>query len=396
MAKKIFIVSTAVFILGVIVLGGWWLSRRFQSNSPTKVDLQRKSSSENFTGNKKGNVSEKLNTENKKEAKGRLKKIIEGKIKGAIIYKNKLIYFNNNNFLKADLNGAGRVSVGSFPYRRIEAVKWSAKGDKVLVKDDSRFHLFNLTEGIDHELKVGIDEAIFNDKGDQLIYKYYDAKTGTGSLNVSDLSGDNWQLIDKLSLKKVNLALNPADSQKVAVFAVPDGLTLTQLFLVNLINRENQKIFEGRYGADFLWSPQGDKILVSYVQEKDKSRLVLGIMNSKGGEFQGLNFPTLVEKCVWSADNISIFCALPGKIPTQALMPNSWKKEDFYSQDTFWKINTQNGKKERILESEEITTELDASNLLLDQEERYLFFIDRRSGSLYRIELQGKEGKPEK
>ena len=138
---------------------------------------------------------------------------------------------------------------------------------------------------------------------------------------------------------------------------------------------------------DYLWSPDSKKLLVSYAQKRAGNRLVLAVTNEGGGELKGLNFFTSVKKCVWSGDSEHVFCGGMTGLPSQAVLPNDWQDDKYYSSDTFWKINTKNGEKARLLELEETPGELDGIDFFLDQNENFLFFTEKKSENLYRIAL---------
>ncbi len=116
--------------------------------------------------------------------------------------------------------------------------------------------------------------------------------------------------------------------------------------------------------------------------------MVLGIANENGGEYRGFRFATSVKKCAWSKDSRFVYCAMMGGFPSYAILPDEWEEGKYNSEDLFWKIDTESGKMERIIEKEEIPQVVDAVNLFLDKSEQYLFFIDRISGGLFRIAIK--------
>ena len=111
-------------------------------------------------------------------------------------------------------------------------------------------------------------------------------------------------------------------------------------------------------------------------------------MNYNGGEYKNLGLPTFISKCVWSKDNKTIYCALPGNIPTNSILPNDYKDQKFTTTDTFWKINTTTGEKNRLVETNDMPKNaLDASEFFLNTDESLLFFVNKIDKKLYRIVL---------
>jgi hypothetical protein len=150
---------------------------------------------------------------------------------------------------------------------------------------------------------------------------------------------------------------------------------------------EPQLLFNGKFGADYLWNPDGNYLLVSHTDKKDGAKMSLALLNSQGKDYKELNIPTFVSKCVWSKDNKTIFYALPGAIPETAVMPDDYLSGKVKTTDTFWKINIPTGEKTRLLELDQIKNQLDASNLFLNANESFLFFVNRLDNKLYKLAL---------
>jgi len=110
-------------------------------------------------------------------------------------------------------------------------------------------------------------------------------------------------------------------------------------------------------------------------------------MNGNGGEFQSLMTPTFITKTVWSKDNKTIYFALPGSVPENSILPNDYFEKNLHSKDTFWKLDVTTGKKSRLAELKEVAQNFDSTNFILSPDESTLFFTDRSTKRLYRIEL---------
>ena len=113
----------------------------------------------------------------------------------------------------------------------------------------------------------------------------------------------------------------------------------------------------------------------------------LAIANDRGGEYKNLDIPSFVSKTAWSRDNKTVYYALPGNVPANAILPNDYNDKKFLSTDTFWKVNVATGEKSRIIPLDKIGGQYDASNLFLNSDESLLFFINRADGKLYKIGL---------
>ena len=62
-------------------------------------------------------------------------------------------------------------------------------------------------------------------------------------------------------------------------------------------------------------------------------------------------------------------------------------KNNFTTQDTFWKMDVATGKKERVIETTDISGKYDSTNLFLSNKEENLYFVNRIDGKIYKLEM---------
>jgi hypothetical protein len=271
-----------------------------------------------------------------------------------------------------------------------QSAVWKKDGSSVFIKElrsnNPSFQLLPLNPaGPSSPLKGGVRYLIWDELQNNIIYTYQDS-SGAITLNRSLPDGSQWKELTLLPSTPVFIESIPK-SPFVAFWKKPANTQIGELRTINLSGGEIKTLFVGKYGANYLWSPSGEKILMSWAPEKNGSRLSLATINKNGGEYTDLNFPTLVEKCVWSGDNSTLYCALPGSLPQGSVMPDAFYDRSFTSNDTFWKIDTKTGKSERIVALEDMVSSYDAVNLLLSPDESSLFFINRKDLKLYSIEM---------
>lgn len=267
------------------------------------------------------------------------------------------------------------------------SVRWSRDGESAILKyADGKIRVKNFTNNVVSDLRSGMDDVIWAQTTGKILYKYYDEKSKERSLNISDENGTNWKKIADLQFRYVSFEQIPA-----SIFALywPQGSAdiSTELYSVNTINADDggRKIFEGLKGADFLASPRGDKILVSSL--KKDGAMTLGVLDISGGNYIDLQVPTMTSKTVWSQNGQYVYYAQPIDVPENAKMPDDYSKGLVKTHDTFYRLEIATGKKERIVELDEIKEKLDATDLRLAPSEDVLFFVNRIDGLLYRINL---------
>ncbi|MEA1925938.1 MAG: hypothetical protein U9M90_01685 [Patescibacteria group bacterium] len=378
MLKKIFITALIVFIIALSAL----VAKKIFFDDPKGID--------SITADQNGDTSQnKVNDENAKWVE-KLIKLVESGVHGATLAgsTSQVLYYQNQRFLFVDFNGKTKNSVGAHPFIDVKSIDWDVKKQKALIKDRNRYYIYNLNDNSAKELNENIDVAVWGAKGSKIIYKYYNPKTRNRVLGMMDPNKDDSEevIIEDLRYKQINL-ITSFKKSKVCLFPSPSAHVKENFECYDW--RNNKKILEykGAFGADYLWSHNGKHVLASYLQEKGGKRLLIGAANDKLSEFKGLNFLTSVKKCTWSKDNVHVYCGMLNGMSDLAILPDDWNDEKFYSADTFWRINTIDGKKKRLIDVEKMPVKIDAVDLFLDSSEKYLFFTDRRSGSLYRLAI---------
>lgn len=389
MAKKFFFFSLTLFILTL----GFFIWRSYSQGN-----LLSTKKSEIKTENKvlfsQEEVKNNSNIVDKKEInQKKIKKIVEGPIFGAIFLakEKSLVYYSNQNFLKTDLNGQNRRSIGAHPFGKIEKINWSFNQDKVLIKDDSESTVvFDLEKKEFVTFPIKTNLMLWGNLNGQFFYEYFDSKKNRRILDSSfDLTGKTWSEVTDLPYEKALLAVNPLKNEAL-IFPDPKFGITGDIFRIDFSSGKKEKFLNYYKGMDFLFSPSGKKILESYV--KKDGRISLGIIDSKTGFFQDLNFPSSVKKCVWMEDETEILCA--AIISSEKVsLPEDWENKKVSFQDVFWKINVNNGKQTRLFEMD-LEERTDAENLFLDDTETKLFFIDRITGGLFQIDLTENKTDP--
>jgi len=378
--KKVFYFSLAFLILVLIFLGAYNFIFRNNVNDPT-VDQGKKAEA----------VKEKT-TETVQAISSILPSINES-VMGVVIGSNDFLYyysFDDKALKKATLEGKDKVVLMSNLPGTPTRILWSPKKDKALLflkqeNGKSLWHFAELNTKTLVPLKEEISRIAWDNLGEKIFYQYTDLVTQERTLNSANPDGTGWK---KLTVLNFETFIAPVPkSMDVAFWSRPNAFESTSLFRMNFSGDNRKSLLAEKFGADYLWSPNGEKILVSMNSEKGGKAVSLSIMNASGGELKDLMLPTLISKVVWSRDSKTIYYALPGSIPENSVLPNDYFEKPVYTKDTFWKMDITTGKKARLTELKEVTQGFDSIDLGLSSKEDTLFFTDRSTKRLYRIDL---------
>ncbi|EKE25273.1 MAG: hypothetical protein ACD_5C00227G0002 [uncultured bacterium] len=379
--KKIFIISLVFLLIILLFLGVYNFA--FKKENPKNSVMQEQGSQL-----KKDVIQDSSNL--------KIEKIISISEEGVVAstYDKKLdsiIYYSavDGTVWKSNPDGKNKQQVSKDKVMGLKNVIWSPDKSKVLTTINSqgqdKFYQYDNVAQKATPLKEGLDNAIWDNIGSKIFYKYFDKSTNQRTLNIANPDGSEWKKLVDINFRNILLAQIPL-SASVSFWNYPAAAEEGILQAVGIMGEESRVVFKGRYGADYLWSPDGSLALISSLDVKNGKKLTIGVIDIDGN-YTDLNVPTFASKCVWSSDNKTVYYALASGIPESAVIPDDYLSGKINTKDTFWKMDITTGKKERILDLDDITEALDATGMFLSPTEDSLYFINKSNKKLYKIEL---------
>jgi hypothetical protein len=137
-------------------------------------------------------------------------------------------------------------------------------------------------------------------------------------------------------------------------------------------------------GLSAVPSPSGALVLLSYI---DQGVVRLAFYDTRSHVTTVLPLETLTDKCVWSADSLSAFCASPSTLPS-ATLPDAWYQGTVSFTDRIWRIDFAARVASLVADLPQLTdTPIDAVSLAVDANESELVFMNKTDGSLWAYSL---------
>jgi hypothetical protein len=383
MIKKIFFISLFFFVLFGIILLAYNFSFQKNPTNPVASDSETKELDAALEENNQATAP---------TVSGKMESILNEDVLGAHIGPGGALYYYSQSdeaLKKTSFEGKDKVTLMSNLPGKVERVVWSPKRDGALVAfrqgANLRWHTVFFATKTLVPLKPEVSRATWS-QGGESIYYLFTNQNKERFLDTASPDGSNFRTLTALGALDHFIEVVP-QSNRASFWTRPNGLGTTIFGSITKEGQDKKTLLEGRYGADYLWSPSSKKIAFSTVRESGSSDLALGLMNENGGEIRDLGIPTFVSKAVWSGDSKTLYYALPGGIPKESVLPDDYYRKPIYTSDTFWKVDTETGQKTRLLELEEGTSGIDSEGLFLSSKEDYLFFTDRKTKKLYRLEI---------
>ena len=114
----------------------------------------------------------------------------------------------------------------------------------------------------------------------------------------------------------------------------------------------------------------------------------MNLVSVATGEVLPLPVATIADKCVWTADDATIYCGIPTNPPSGFNYPDDWYQGAVSFSDQIWKIDVTGRYAQFVLDfSKELKTPLDAEALSIDPSETTLVFVNKNDGSLWSYSL---------
>ena len=319
-----------------------------------------------------------------------IKAISQEPILSPVIDSQKVKYYlkNNGNVFESSFDGSDKTRISSAVLPGVLKILWSPNKDKVIAIFEenglSKKYFYDYNTGISAFLDNNMRYLSWSPGEDKIAYQYYNSQTEDNNVSIANPDGSQWDTIFQTRME--DLIVEWPSQNQISIRTKPSGLAKSVIYTTNL-SGNLQKILDKTYGLTVLWSPLGDKLLFSETDSQGKN-LKLKIVDFNESTTKELGFITLPEKCVWSQDNRTLFCAVPEEISDSAVLPDDYYKKSIYFTDEFVRINLETEETTKIYTStdkDKIT--YDARELLLSPSEDYLLFINGKNEFLYSLEL---------
>ncbi len=292
--------------------------------------------------------------------------ISEKKFSGTIIPKVYDAYFGNNGeavvmrYLKTD-GKTIETFAGTLP--------------KELLGSDP--NLINETKG--SFLPDNVKDISVSPDGTKIFYLF---QSGDGTIGTT---------LNFLTNKKVQIFDSPftewlsqwGSNKTITLTTKPSANIPGYVYNTDENGKNLNKVLGNVAGLTTLPSPDGKLILYG------NSDLSLNIYHTDTrSSDSALAIKTMPEKCVWGHMSDVVYCSVP-KFIDSGNYPDSWYQGEISFSDNLWKIDAKTGNASLILDPSSITTEqIDGVKLSLDENENYLFFVNKKDSYLWEFSLK--------
>ena len=321
-----------------------------------------------------------------------LLKLTQEAIAGATFAHGKIRYIEKatGHLYEIGPNGEDKIRISNTTIPRIFEVVWSknASSSVIRILNEAGDNLRNFavaftgssTQGI--FLASGITSIAASPAENKMFYLLE---------NNGETSGIQADFENKNRKELINVPFGEftadwPEKNIITFLSKPSNLAEGFLFKLDLKTLALTKVIGNIKGLTAKMSPDGKKII--YSQSSANQNLETNILILADSQKIPLGLTTLAEKCVFANTSPDlIYCASPRFIPNAAL-PDAWHQGIISFSDSFWQIDAESGALKILNAGAE---EIDAVNLFLDPEDKFLFFTNKKDNALWRLRLAASD-----
>lgn len=304
---------------------------------------------------------------------------------------NKIRYYSkaNGNIYEVNFDGTGLSRVSAANLAGLISIIWSPDKEKVIglfqKGDQIQKYLHNYQAGQSILMNNNINQVAWSPDGNKIAVQTFNSETQTSTISISNADGADLKDVFSTRLKDFDLDWPTID--KLSLKTKPSGLSDGLVLSVNPDNGNFYKVLGNIFGLNIKWSPLGNILIYSSTTTEGKNPSLF-LADQTGQTKKSLGLTTLVEKCSFSQDNRTLFCAVPQKTSENAVWPDDYYKGMTATADIFAKVDLESGESIVIFSTDGNEKTYDATDLFLSPKENYLFFTNRKDGLLYSLKLE--------
>lgn len=154
------------------------------------------------------------------------------------------------------------------------------------------------------------------------------------------------------------------------------------MYFLDIAKKSTSRILSNVPGLTTLTSPTGKYVLYG------NDALSMSILNVASKNVTNVPIKTLPEKCVWGKEDLAIYCLVPGYV-SSSKYPDTWYRGEISFSDQVWKYDSVSGSTEILIDplTVEGGEDIDGMRPMLDKDENYLFFMNKKDSYLWELKL---------
>jgi|GEM_PF-3085051 len=345
--------------------------------------------------------------------KRKINLIVDKLVAGPVITaENKIRFFSKEDgkYYETDFNGQNTKSPLNHTYNNIVDAEWNNEGTIALVtttdasSTSKKWGVLDLSGS--QQLNVEVDQSggskVLSVKLAQYdpgkyFYQRINPVLNSSKILLADYLSPNYDITEIMPSSHTELRLGQPKKDTVAYYHPPSGIAESSLYYFDTTTKEIRKVLSDIFGLSVAWSPQGQYFAYSSTNV-DGYELALRMGDDSGRTIDMRAdlgpVTTMPEKCVFTASGTRLYCSVwVGEIGPNYVMPDDFYKDRVSVDESIYMFQVPSGRDMRAGDLAEENPETKkmkkyhANKILIDPSERFIFFVNKEDGYLYRMDL---------
>jgi len=339
--------------------------------------------------------------------------VVDRLLAGPVITpQNTIRYFSKEDgkFYETDFNGQNTRSPFNLTYQNLVDAEWNNQGNVALITTTDATNFDKKWKILDIAGPQPLNIEVNEKEGAGIIAvalaqydpgKYFFQTTtpllNTGKVILADYTTENYDMTEVMQSGRTTLRLSQPKQNILSFYHPPSGVALSSFYFYDMTTKEIQKSANDVFGFSALWNPQGEYYAFSSTDENGLGlRLQLSNYDGKIINLRAETSPatTVPEKCAFTASGSRLYCAVyVGNIADDYIMPDDYYKDKVVVDESLYMFQVPSGRDVRVgdfAEEDPETKNLKkyhANKLVVDPAEKFIFFINKEDGFLYKMEF---------
>lgn len=320
-----------------------------------------------------------------------VRKILDQKASHATLnqQKDRILFFDEEvgEFFQADLNGDGSDQITTAGFTDLVDTKWAQNKQAAVLYFGStdlarRLISFNFSDQTFNDLGNNVTEAALSPDASEIVYLFEDRESNISNISSAAADGSKWKILQPYSADSIDLRwTNPF---RFFVGEVPTSYDQTSLGSLSVSGDDAQTLVADAFGLTYKVSPDGNTILYT-IGSSRSDEVYLYVTDINGSFHTDLEIATMADKCAFAEDNVTVYCGVPQRGNLDFVVPDDYLEGNMVTNDSFYRINTQTGDKERLGGASEFGTVYDVFEPFVADSGRTVYFTRKQDGNLYAL-----------
>lgn len=281
-------------------------------------------------------------------------------------------------------------SLSNKTFNNVDRISFDPSGNKaIMTYPDGAKTVFDFNTNTQVTLPSHWTEPTWSAGGDKIIAKSISTDVESRFLVVTSADGSTAKAIQELGDNADKVMVVPSPNNQVVAFSATGeacGFDCAELFLIGQ-NKENFKTLKVP-GVGFVpkWTPGGNQLMFSVANDTSDWKPQLWLVDADGNNIgknrRSINVNTWADKCTFSGDGGTAYCAVPRELPRGAGLNRAVAAGE---PDDLYRINLATGSFSRIAIPEGRHS---MTNLNVSPDDGKIYFNDADSDFLYSVNLK--------